>query len=382
MSDLRWDPSVLLRGEKASAFLTDHFCKGNRKLLFILGKGFDPRMNNALRELLTRCPIIDIECWLIEFDEGPGSSSKRYEPYVKENIEELKLLLQGRQIVSKSIVLWDSKSKGKRKRIGDRQAAHILSNFNQIFNFSDIFIDISALPRGVYFSLVGKFLTFIDTFGKLKPPNLLVIVSENASIDMQIREKEIDEDVGYLHGFGGTLELASEAEEPIIWFPILGEDKIEHLNKAYSYIRPNEICPVLPFPSKDPRRSDALIIDYHQLLFDTLNIEKQNLMYVPEQNPFEAYIRLTKAIRNYNISLRALNGCKAVISTFSSKLLSIGSLLSAYELINEIGVGILNVDSRGYDIESIDDLKNLKNDTELFVIWLTGEPYNETTTIK
>jgi len=377
MKPLRWDPSVMIRGNKTSEFWKEHFKDGSRKLLFILGKGFDIRMNIAVKELVTNSPAVDIKCWMIEFDEGSGSTSTKYQPYVDENLTELETLLTGRNLVSKKISLWSSKGKGKRKRIGDRQAAQILNSYDQIASFTDIIIDISALPRGVYFSLVGKFLTFIDMYGSGKTPNLFVVVAENAEVDIKIREKGIDEDVGYLHGFGGTIELTSESEEPVIWFPILGEDKIEHLDKAYGHIRPNEICPVLPFPSKNPRRSDTLIKDYHQLLFDKLNIEPQNIMYVPEQNPFEAYIRLTKAITNYNESLAPLDGCKAVISTFSSKLLSIGTLMTAYDLINEIGVGVLNVDSQGYEIESFESLKKLKEASELFVIWLTGEPYNE-----
>jgi hypothetical protein len=334
-------------------------------------------MNTAIQELISHTPTIKLECWLIEFDEGPGTNSTKYLSHVKTNEDELRNCLNGKKIISKKISLWNSKSRGKRKRIGDRQAAQILESFAQIESFTDIIIDISALPRGIYFSLVGKFLTFIDKYSKNKKLNLFVAVSENAEIDSKIKEKGIDEDVGYLHGFGGTLELTADSEEPVIWFPILGEDKTEHLDKAYTHIRPNEICPVLPFPSKNPRRSDGLIKDYYQLLFDRLNIESQNIMYVPEQNPFEAYIRLTKAIRNYNISLQALDGCKAVISTFSSKLLSIGSLLAAYELRNEIGVGILNVDSQGYDIDSFEELKSLKDNSELFVIWLTGEAYED-----
>ncbi|NCU05098.1 MAG: hypothetical protein GXC73_14045 [Chitinophagaceae bacterium] len=377
MNDLRWDPSVLIRGDKVPEFWHNHFNNSERRVLFILGKGFDVRMNIAIQELIKICPTIQLECWVIEFDEGIGSHSTKYLTYVQDNDKELTSCLTGKKIISKKISLWSSKAKGKRKRIGDRQAAQILESFDQIKSFSDIIIDISALPRGVYFSLVGKFLTFIDNYSNGKKPNLFAIVSENAAIDSKIKEKEIDEDVGYLHGFGGTLELTSESEEPVVWFPVLGEDKSEHLEKAHSHIRPNEICPVLPFPSKNPRRSDTLIKDYYQILFERLNIESQNIMYVPEQNPFEAYTRLTKAIRNYNISLQALDGCKAVISTFSSKLLSIGSLLTAYELMNEIGVGILNVDSQGYEIDNFDDIKSLKENSELFVIWLIGEAYED-----
>lgn len=373
-NQLRWDPSVFINGKnKTSSFWKSHFNSSKQKVLFVMGKGFDVRMNIALQNLLEVCPDINLECWLINFDEG-----SRYKQYVDENFHHLTVILNGRAIEIKNIALWSGKSKGKRKRVGDRQAALILNSYQQIESFTEIIVDISALPRGVYFSLIGKFLSFIDNFAQDKVPNLFVTVSENADIDKQIHESGIHEDIGYLHGFGGGIELASEAEEPIVWFPILGEDKQGHLDKAYSHIRPNEICPVLPFPSKNPRRSDDLIRMYHYFLFDTLNIESQNLMYVPEQNPFEAYIKLTKAIKNYYGSLKVLNGCKAVISTFSSKLLSIGTLLTAYELKDKIGVGVLNVDSQDYDIESFEDLKNLKAGSELFIIWLTGEPYNET----
>lgn len=377
MNELRWDPSVLIRGNKTPDFWRNHFKSSQRSVLFILGKGFDVRMNIAIKEILSCSPSIMLECWLIEFDEGVGSNSLKYLKHVQENEDELKACLNGRKVTIKKISLWNSKVKRIRKRIGDRQAAHILGSYNEINTFTDIIIDISALPRGVYFSLIGKFLMFIDRYAKDKKPNFFVVVSENAQIDANIKEKGIDEDVGYLHGFGGTLELTSEMEEPVIWFPILGENKSEHLDKAYMHIMPNEICPVFPFPSKNPRRSDALLKDYYQILFERLSIESQNIMYVPEQNPFEAYIHLTKAIRNYNISLQALDGCKAVVSTFSSKLLSIGSLLTAYELMNEIGVGILNVDSHGYDIDSFEVLKSMKDSTELFLIWLTGEAYED-----
>jgi hypothetical protein len=117
------------------------------------------------------------------------------------------------------------------------------------------------------------------------------------------------------------------------------------------------------------------------LLFDELRIEPQNLLYVPEQNPFEVYRNLYNAISNYNKTLNIINGCKAAISTFSSKLLSLGALLTAYELNSldeesKIGVGILNVDTNGYKIQKIEDLVSLNEETELFLLWLTGEPYN------
>lgn len=376
MNHNRWNPYVLMRDQAAIDFFIKHFKQDNRKLLFILAKGFDVRMNIAISRLIEACPNVNLECLLIEFDEGANSHSHKYKSIVDENIQELANLLIRKSLIKKNISLLGGTGRNK-KRVGDRNASAIFQDYNDIAQYTDIIVDISALPRGIYFSFIGKILSLIET--RENRINFFVSVAENAAIDSKITEFGANDDLNYLHGFGGGIELSSEIEEPIIWFPILGEGKVEHFRKAYGHImsqnRPYEICPILPFPAKNPRRADALIVEYHALLFDELQIEPKSIMYVPEQNPFEAYIRLNNAIKNYNVSLKPLNGCKAVTSTFSSKLLSIGALLSAYELREEIGVGVLNVDSEGYSIEDVEGVKNLKPESELFVSWLTGEPY-------
>jgi hypothetical protein len=53
--------------------------------------------------------------------------------------------------------------------------------------------------------------------------------------------------------------------------------------------------------------------------------------------------------------------------------------MAAYDLkrTHKIGTAVLNVDSEGYDIFDLTPLKNAKEESELFVIWLTGDPYIE-----
>lgn len=376
----KWNPYVQMRGEETIEFFKSHFVNDDRKLLFILGKGFDVRMNIAIERLIKSSPKINIECLLIEFDEGDGSYSHIYKPLVDENMTELNTLLDSAKIHKKSIKLFGGNGKNK-KRIGDKEVASVITSYDDLKDFTDVIVDISALPRGVYTSLIGKIIAVIENENQDKSINFFISVAENAEIDIRIKEIGSDNDLNYLFGFGGGIELNSEIEKPLIWFPILGENKIEHFNKAFTHVirsqnRPYEICPVLPFPAKNLRRADSLIIEYHKMLFDELSIEAKNILYVPEQNPFETYIRLNNAIKNYNDSLNPLHGCKAVISNFSSKLLSIGSILTAHELQQDIGVGILNVDSEGYKINNVEELKKIKNESELFLSWLYGEPYD------
>ena len=376
--ELRWSPHIFIDDKANDEFWKEHFDNKSHKLLFILGKGFDIRMNIALARLINNCPKLKITCLIVEFDEGTNSSSHKYQHIIDENMAELSQLINVENLASKKINIWNDS--GREKRIaGDKNASRIINKYSDIKEYTDIIIDISSLPRGIYFSLVGKVLALIDS-NPHQNHNLFLTVAENVEIDRLIQESALEEDLAYLHGFGGEIELESEKEKPLIWFPILGEEKQFHIRKGADKItedknRLYEICPVLPFPSKNPRRSDSLLIEYHELLFDFLDIEPQNIMYTSERDPFQAYIDLSSAIINYRQSLNIINGCKIAVSTFSSKLLSIGSLLVAYE--NRSFVGIMNVNSGGYEILDEDRFKELKNQSELFVTWLTGNPYKE-----
>jgi len=378
MEENRWNPYVLLQNEGVKELWSKHLDNPNRKVLFILGKGFDVRMNLGIQSLIEKCPNIDLDCLMIELDEGKDSSSHGLKDLVEENVSEITSLLEGKVIKKKNLQMWSLKGK-KKVKIGDREASNLIETYADIENYTDIIVDISALPRGVYFSLIGKLLTLIDNYSN-NSINLFICIAENAEIDSLTKEKVTEGDVNYLHGFRGGIEITSEMDKPLVWFPVLGEEKLGHVRRAFGKItetknRLYEICPTFPFPSKDPRRSDAILIEYHELLFDELLIEPQNIMYISERNPFEAYIQLSDAIKNYKKSLAIINGCKAAISNFSSKLLSIGTLLTAYE--NREDIGVLNVDSQGYDYVDKNEVKKLKSESELFVTWLTGEPYND-----
>jgi hypothetical protein len=341
-----------------------------------MGKGFDFRMNMGIKAIITTSPNIRVTCLLIDFDEGKTSSSKKYMPMVTENFDELKNLIGEKNIIIKPIELWKASGK-KKRRVGDKNVSELFNSYDDVKDFSDVVVDISALPRGIYFSLTGKILSLLEANSKPdKIQNFFVLTAENAELDKNIMDAEPDDELSYVFGFLGGSELTSD-KKPIIWLPVLGEDKLPQIRAAHGKVKPEEICPVLPFPSKNPRRSDNLIIEYHQLLFDELSIEAQNILYVPEQNPFEVYRTLFYTILNYHKSLEVLNGCDIVISTFSSKLLSIGALLVAFEykMLDTIKVGILNVDSSGYNINSEGYSKSLIQQTELFLTWLAGEPY-------
>ncbi len=366
---LRWDPYVFFKNKECNTFFEEHFSKdgSENKILFVLGLGFDPRMNFGIKELIRSINSINVEIILLKFKQEKNKHSKKYQDLTDANLAELQKL---DNITITEVQLNDI---GKKREI---EAAKVFTK-NLLLRYSDVFLDISSLPRSIYFSITGKILSLVDSIKDKQTINFFVATTENAEIDQMIIEVGINNDLEYQHGFGGQIEVVSKSI-PKIWFPLTGEGKTNQFRSANQFIEPSEICPLLPFPSKNLRRSDNIYIENHDLFFNELQIESQNIMYVPEQNPFEAYKKIIKAAINYNKTLIELGGCKAVVSSFSSKLLSIGAILAAYEYKykkKDLSIGILNVNSMDYRIDDKNELKISVKKSELFVNWLTGIPY-------
>jgi hypothetical protein len=123
----------------------------------------------------------------------------------------------------------------------------------------------------------------------------------------------------------------------------------------------------------NPRRSDNLVAEYRDFLFDRLRVEPCNFIYASEWNTFEVYRQIYRTVERYNVALEALGKCKIVVSALSSKLLSVGALLAAYEAKRKgYMVGISHVETHGYKINE----QIASCNPELFSLWIAGECYN------
>jgi hypothetical protein len=367
----RWTDYVLRGRSNFAPFWKSYLRSQERHILFVLGLGFDPRMCSAIRDILNQGGDGKKDCQLLVFDEGPDSPSKQHSDRVQQNREVLQQLLADRGSVREhELRMWSADG----RRIGSRNAALVFRRIEDLSEYTDIIVDISALPRSIYFPLIGKLLSLLDGGQhNTSPPNLHVVVCESVDIDRLIHAEGIDDDATYLHGFSGGVDMEATAGIPRIWIPILGEDQAGELERIYDLVHPDEICPVLPFSSGDPRRGDNLILEYRQLLFDRFRVEPRNIIFASEKNPFEVYRELTKTVIQYRNSLSSLKGCKVVISALSSKLLSLGALLTAYELRTLVGIAHVEVSGYVMPIADPNMLDNVRE--ELFEIWLAGECY-------
>lgn len=365
---MRWDPYILAGASEFEHFWKGHLSVRKRKTLFILGRGFDPRAMKAIRLI---CELGTLpKVWLLAFDNGQEDSQHRKQ-LTNRNFETLVKLVGENNIVELPVSIGmagyaTATSSSTKKAISGQGATSTVD---------DVVVDISAMPRVVALSAIATLIHSQDMDCESgKKTNLHVVAAESVRTDLDARGSLMDE-VTNLVGFSGRLNEETTEHVPRVWFPILGEGQRERLQLIQSHLNPDEICPVVPFPARDPRRGDRIIAEHLDLLFEEFRVEPSNILRASEFNPFEAYRQLYLAMDRYRKALTELGGCKAYVSPLSSKLLSVGALLACYdhrfgEIEGEkLNVGIPYVETSVYaDPNLCDDVGS-----ELYSMWIRGE---------
>lgn len=370
---LRWRDYFLRGGEGFDQFWEPFLAERKRDVLFVLGHGFDVRMCDGIEQVLSLGGEGARDVALLTFNEGAESPSQSYGEQRKVNGERIEKMVRGRGKIARRDVKMFSDDN---RRIGARSIAQEFASSAEFRCYTDVIVDISALPRSLYMPLLAKLLALFDAEneGGVRR-NLHVVVSHSPATDGAVVEEGLEESASYLHGFAAAkLESESTSSQPKIWIPVLGKRQQAQLERINQFVTPDEICPLLPSPARDPREGDSIMIEYRELLFDQLRVEPRNIIYAAESNPFEVYRQLMRSILHYDRALKPLGGCKIALSAMSSKLASIGVLLAAYELGRReprVTVGVAHVESQGYRVEETDTAPS----TTLFTMWLTGECY-------
>src|SRR6185437_9425019 len=259
----RWERCIMHRDGETSRFLAKWFSSESKKVFLIGGAGFDPRSTLVAQVLnrLTKCSIT-------------GILVREHRPLVppdllqgaERNIAELKQLIPSLQIRDINIFAANDLA-----LTGGREAAKVAGSIDWD-GATDVVIDCSALSRGVVFPLVRSVLS-----SPKAPTNLHLLVVDQASLDDGI-VAEPSERASSMHGFRGRLGLESSQRSAVLWLPQLVSGQQSSLAKIYSSLepKPHDVCPILPFPSRDLRKPDRLVTDFAVELESTWGVDPRN----------------------------------------------------------------------------------------------------------
>jgi hypothetical protein len=361
-----WDNAVHFSNGSFKEFWAERL-RGKVDVLLITGLGWDPRMT-SLPGLFKEFGGMGLrKLHLVHYAPGSNFDSP-YQVFIDKNMKEL------RRITCDWADIQDIRINTRKEGnfyIGDDEIAKAYSGFD-FSRFSDILVDISALPKSLFFTLL--LILVKQSHFKHLSVNIHAVACQDVELDNQITESA--DDTRILKGFSGKLRKLSQQSIPVIWVPILAGKKTVSLIKLHEQISPKDIYPILPFPSKNPRSDDDLLTEYREIFVSAWQLNPMNILYAAEDDPCDVYRSLLGLFQQQKEALEPLGGISMVVSALSSKISSIGAFMAAYEkkmaVVHPIGrhdpPQNLRVDH--WSEEKVSTYKD-----NLHSIWLSGEPY-------
>jgi hypothetical protein len=347
-----WQHYVFRRGAAVEDTWDHFFDDREMRLLYIGGRGFDPRAQVVLQKLLKS---LEPRTAQVSRAEQLLVGMNRYEldtdlaALTDENANWLKAAFS---VLGPTTELTIDANREDGEEVSTSNALRIAVSaiLRKAVGCTDIILDVSSLPRVVYLAILTGTLQHLvpdkNAHGALyaNGVNFQVLVAEDSELDGTITSEDPSAELVTIPGFSVALYAESMRDWPMVWLPILGENRLGQLSMVMSAIPDGaEISPILPHPSKGLRRAEALLLEYKSLFLDRLQVPMSNFLYVSESNPFEVYRQLLSAMERYRLSLKILGGCRLAVTPMSSKLVTLGAGLACFELSQ----GSLN---KGYGI--------------------------------
>jgi hypothetical protein len=362
MDGLRWEDYVLASGAEAVSKLWSAALELERRVTFVLGVGFDPCALVALQSLLTQAGNQVVQVVRLGLPSAEDDDLTR--ELTQANDRCLRELAESGVVEVESIAYPEGVES---QAAGLRMSRQIQSN-GVIGEKDLVVVDVSGLPSTVYFPVIGGLLKASDDQGLQR--DLQVVVCENPELDRVILEEGVASP-GPISGFRQGLNPDGPSGVTRVWVPVLGKHQEPYIHSIFEYLEPHEVCPVLPFPARNPRRGDDLLLELRRLIFDTIEVEPRNFIYAAERNPFDLYRGLCRLSDRYTKALVPVGNVTVVTSVHGSKVMSVGALLAAYEK----NLSVVSVGPTSYRMQRGVDLDKVTPASHLICLWLDGEPY-------
>ena len=364
----RWrEKCVVHYDQDVETFFDGYFSDPSRYCLVIGGAGFDPRSAGII-EQLSGALGERLSAFMLK-EERPDPDSELIRR-ADENLAAIQRICPNVQVASIDIFASDNAVVGGHNTVRALQTV----DFSQ---FTDVVIDMSALSLGVSFP-VACFVYQTAAIAE-NAQNVHLALFSNPALDQSIRSEPNDV-ASEVRGFG-VGELMGQEEKAVLWLPVLTESKQHVLHTIHKHIDPDDTCPILPFPSGDPKMGDRIAYNVFQSVRSDFGgplendwaLEPQNFLYSDERMPLDIYRSILRLAEERAEVFEAFGGSTIVLSPLGSKIPAIGALMAALE--HEFPV--VYVEALSYTVDDWQKVDGLDtNESKLTHVWLCGEAYH------
>jgi hypothetical protein len=349
MDEGRWELASTHRGAALDDFIEHYFSRSGTSVILFAGAGFDPR-SPLVAERIGRLSASHMRGFF--FQERRPQSSAHLRDLADANLERLKVATQSYEIIEIDIF-----SSGNTV-VGGRRAAAATDAID-LSGASDVVVDISAMSVGIIFPVI-KLLQEKSLEGAAY--NLHIFVAHDPVLDSDIKATASDT-VESVHGFAGGLKLAGQSPSAAkLWLPQVATRRAGVLKRIYEELRPDEVCPIIPFPSRDPRLGDVLLEELVNTDGAGWETDARDIVYADEADPLDLYRTILRLHSLRKPVFDELFGSKLILSPVGTKVMALGALLAALE--RDLPVVYME------DLEYEFSPENVcPNNTELLHIW-------------
>ncbi len=255
-----------------------------------------------------------------------------------------------------------------RAPIGGHGVRSAVDGYKWPDDITDVVLDMSALSTGVGFPLAKLLLEFAEARPKV---SLHLMVVSNPELDDRI-VGEPSAQVQFVRGYSGPSGSYDELPVARIWLPQLGKGRVETLRRIRSTLDSvYKVCPVVPFPARNPRRADELLAEYQAQLLNEWEVDARDLIYVSERNPLDCYRTISTLKKRYDRTVEDVFFPQIILSPFGSKVIAVGAMMAAIEH----DLSVQYVETLRYEYDPVNPTGTPPLPDMAVHVWLHGPVY-------
>lgn len=314
-----WANCITHLDNQVGEFVRSYFGEEDRKCLLVAAAGFDPRSEIIANMLSATLGDRLTALFIREERTGPDASLQEG---ADGNEAAMRALVPGCRVEKVDIFSDDGAA------VGGSRVASLLGEMVIDPEITDIVLDMSALSIGIGFPAAKMLLGECEQRGNRA---FHILIVSNPELDDRISSEPAERAMP-VRGFSGIGALPQILEPAKIWIPQLAKGRNAALNKINLAVGDcYKICPVLPFPARDPRRADALIGEYENELVNEWQVDPRDIVYVSERNPLDSYRTISILKERYDRTVEGTYEPHMILSPIGSKVMAAGALMAAIE---------------------------------------------------